>query len=51
MVKVRGKPTKMKKNKNRREFINFAEIGGEYAICIIGLGGWMALVEINTFIK
>ena len=42
MVKVEGK-TKTKQ-KNIGEFINFAEIVEEYAICIIGLGGMDALL-------
>jgi len=28
---------------NRGKFINFVETGGEYAMCIIGLGRWMPL--------
>jgi len=41
MVKV-GEAKKSKTTKIGRRVINFAEIG-EYAICIIGLGGWTLL--------
>jgi len=30
-----------------RKFINFLEIGGKYAICIIGLRGWTRLAHIQ----
>ena len=43
----RGKP-KETEHKWGKGFTNFAEIGGEYAICVIGLGGWMPLVSFNA---
>ena len=40
VVKVGGKPKNRKRTKIDRKFINLDEIYGEYAICIIGLGGY-----------
>jgi len=46
--------------KNWETFINFAEVGGiynsfgnreEYAICIIGLGGWTPLRPTNVIFQ
>jgi len=40
----RGKP----KNKNKGKFIKSTEIG-DYAICIIGYGGWTPLGEASIW--
>jgi len=49
MIKIGGNP-KNKKNENRGKFINLSEIG-DYAICIVGLGGMDAPGPMCTQIK
>ena len=53
MVKIGGKEKcklskKGKLNENRGTFIKFVETGGDYTICIIGLGGMGALDLLQT---
>jgi len=53
MVKVEWKLKKLKKNKAKGEIYTFCWNRGEYAICIIGLGGrdrWVHVKHVYQFI-